>query len=1019
MKGTLVLWSVLLIQMLQAQERNGEFIAYPARLGISESLNYHVCESSDGYLWIGTDNGLIKFDGKHYQRILAGSASITDNYVIDVAEDINNRIWIAGFWNGCSYFNTKTQTFRRFPKIGDSGSDMQQVNKILSLANGQVWLATGNMGLALYNPAIDSFEFFKPKATPSDGSLSPNKFTVKDMVQDPSDSEILWLIHGDEIYKFNTSSYDFTSIPILNKNKFQKLYFTAIDHNGAHILWLGTWAQGMLCFNLNCCYIERINYRTSDGKLDTGMVVLDVVQINDSTVWWACSLSGLFEYNTSTKYCKNNSPQLQNDRVESPSFDFQAISKTKSGSIYVGLSSYLLHWNSKFNRLRNKFVLAPNHLPLNTYLSTLVSDQNEPYYYFACAGPESLIRFKTTDQSQQAIPVQHPTAVAGLKDLHWMNAEQLIALGFDGLLYTMTLRDSVMKPLQIKNKLFESIGNILIDKNQILWLRKKTMLYQIRLPEFKMLDSISLIDYSVPLKYKNWPLYFYQIASDPMNRIWLSSNQGLFMVDPTKSSPVQIAKGSAMGAWMRHDLIRSFYIDPDETIWIGYNGDGLQRMDLKIFEEDKRLNAISLPSQTINDISMTAKGQVLLATSAGLIEINPVNYNWQVFGVQDGLVKNNIESGLFVTPDGMVFVPQLNSYHVFHEHKLTIDHEYLKINITEFKVNDSSLNLSGFLKNNAEIKLNYKKNNLSIKFAAMHKEFPWRTQYSYRFFEKGDTSSWHSMEEPILQFSALQAGNYTLQLKALGAGNTISWPKQIFISIAPPFWKTWWFFSLLNGLALLILYGLYRMRIQQIRKPLEIRTLISRNLHDDIGSSLSNIQILNELARRNLNNTEKAGSFLDKSKEDLLRISEALSDIVWNVSPKYDDLNNLFIRMRRYAADILEGKQINYEFHFPEHAVQIKLKMEFRREFYLIFKESLHNMTKYSKATKATITLEIKEGFILLLVTDNGIGFEIDTIRLGHGLENMKHRAQKCNGKLEIKSEPTKGTSIICKIPIQ
>lgn len=76
-------------------------------------------------------------------------------------------------------------------------------------------------------------------------------------------------------------------------------------------------------------------------------------------------------------------------------------------------------------------------------------------------------------------------------------------------------------------------------------------------------------------------------------------------------------------------------------------------------------------------------------------------------------------------------------------------------------------------------------------------------------------------------------------------------------------------------------------------------------------------------------------------------------------------------------------------------------------------------MTKYSKATKALINLEIKEGFILLNVTDNGIGFEINKIRLGHGLENMKHRAQKCNGTLEIISEPDKGTTIICKIPFQ
>lgn len=1010
---------VLIQSGLLAQERQGQFMVYPTQLGVSSGFNYHVCESSDGYLWIGTDNGLIKFDGKHYQRILAGPQSITDNYVIDVAEDTKGCIWIAGFWNGCSYFNPKTQVFRRFPKLGNSGSDMQQVNKILALPTGQIWLATGNMGLALYNVGMDSFEFFKPEALPFEDSLNSNKFTIQDIVQDPIQPEFLWLTNGDKIYKFNTCSYQFTFFPIINLNDFQKLYFTAIDHNNNDIIWLGSWARGMLKLHTKCGYLERINYFTSDGTVENGMVVLDLAQINDTIVWWACSSSGLIEYNIHTQKCKNISPRVQNDPTTSEIPEFHKITITKSGNIFIGISGYLLHWNPKFNRLGNKLVLAPKHLPYITYLSAIATDSNEIYYYLACAGPESLIRIHTTDQSQQSIPVIHPTSVSGLKEIQWMNSQQLIALGYDGLLYSMFQKDTVMKPIPGVSKHFESIGNIIVDSYQTLWIRKKKILYRVRFPDFSIIDSIALVNSPVPAKYSDWPIYFYQIAIDPLNRLWLGSNQGLFMVNPQRRTSIQIAPGTALGKWMRHDLIRSFFIDPEGNLWIGYNGDGLQRMDSKYFKEDKRLNAVILPSQTINDIAMTSKGRLLLATRGGLVEIDTTNYNWQLFGIEDGLSNNNIESGLFVTSNGKVFVPQLNSYHLFDEHSLNIDHDYLKINITEFMINDHPLNLSLFIKKMPEIKLRYKENNLRIKFAAMHKEFPWRTKYSYRLFTKNDTATWYPLDDPNIQFSALQPGDYTLQFSALGAGHVINWPKQILISIAPPFWKSWWFISLLNALALSFIYGLYRFRLQQIRKPLEIRTLISRNLHDDIGSSLSSIQILNELTRRNISNPEKATSFLDKSKEDLQRISESLSDIVWNVSPKYDDLNNLFIRMRRYAADMLEGKQINYDLHFPENASKIKLKMEFRREFYLIFKESLHNMVKYSNATSASIDLEIKEGFIVFMVADNGIGFDIHNKRMGHGIENMKHRAQKCNGKLEIISELNKGTTVLCKIPIQ
>jgi len=415
---------------------------------------------------------------------------------------------------------------------------------------------------------------------------------------------------------------------------------------------------------------------------------------------------------------------------------------------------------------------------------------------------------------------------------------------------------------------------------------------------------------------------------------------------------------------------------------------------------------------------ITPRGKFLAATTEGLLEIDRNNFDWQLYGTQDGLSGQNLNEGLFVSTNGVIFVPVNGKFNVFHENVIDIYHDNLKINITGIRINDVEQNLANFRKNTSTLKLSHKKNNLSLTFAALHWQFPWRTKYSYRFFSENDTSRWINLIEPSLQLSALKPGNYTLQLGAFGTGNTLSWPKNIFITIKPPFWLEYWFIFLVNVLVFLIIFGLYNFRLKQLKKPLEIRNTISRNLHDDIGSSFSNIQILTELALRNVRDYEKTKYLLEKSGDDMQRISESLSDIVWNVNPKYDDLNNLFIRMKRYAADSFDGKQIKHVLIFPDAVANQKMKMEKRRDFYLIFKEAVHNLVKYAQATFAEVTVEIKDRHVSLCVKDNGIGFDLKNFIPGNGLENMRQRALQSGGILDVQSKKGEGTSVTLRIPL-
>jgi signal transduction histidine kinase len=269
----------------------------------------------------------------------------------------------------------------------------------------------------------------------------------------------------------------------------------------------------------------------------------------------------------------------------------------------------------------------------------------------------------------------------------------------------------------------------------------------------------------------------------------------------------------------------------------------------------------------------------------------------------------------------------------------------------------------------------------------------------------------------------------------LFSSNLFSYPS----SIAP--FNQWVFYTEMGTLLEIILFTssfAYRNKIlaEEERKAQEIvlkemaenklkeqklqliRNEIARDLHDDIGASLSNINILNELAKRNSLNPGKANEYLEKASEDIQHVSESLNDIVWNINPKYDDPENLFIRMKRYAADMMDGKNISYEIQFPTEASTIKLNMDKRRDVYLIFKEAVNNLVKYSGANAAAISLQTDDQYLRLIIQDDGIGFDRAVIKEGNGLDNMQHRAKNWGAVFTISGKPGTGTIVELIMPL-
>src|SRR5258705_3415486 len=218
--------------------------------------------------------------------------------------------------------------------------------------------------------------------------------------------------------------------------------------------------------------------------------------------------------------------------------------------------------------------------------------------------------------------------------------------------------------------------------------------------------------------------------------------------------------------------------------------------------------------------------------------------------------------------------------------------------------------------------------------------------------------------------------------------------------------------SFIGGLALVLIlffliYNNYRTR--QKLKLENIRNNIAADLHDDIGSTLNSISLFSEVAKQEAGKPIPA---LDQIGVSARKIIDAMSDIVWTINPENDTFENVIARMRSLAYLLLKAKGIEFTFKVDESLNRLSLPIPVRKNFYLLFIESIYNLATYSNATRASFHLSLENKNVKLVIRDNGVGFDTANALMGNGIKNMKRRAAEIGAQLVIESAEGKGTNI-------
>jgi signal transduction histidine kinase len=291
----------------------------------------------------------------------------------------------------------------------------------------------------------------------------------------------------------------------------------------------------------------------------------------------------------------------------------------------------------------------------------------------------------------------------------------------------------------------------------------------------------------------------------------------------------------------------------------------------------------------------------------------------------------------------------------------------------------------------------------------------------FRYLLEGFDETWREAgTRRTAYYTNVPPGRYRFRVSA--CNNAGAWNEEeaiVALRLAPHYYQSWWFFAVCAVAIALVAYALHRYRVNRILELERVRTRIATDLHDDIGSSLSQIAILSEVLRHKVPpgdpSLDGTISQIAGSSRELV---DSMSDIVWAINPKRDNLDDLVFRMRRFASDALTARNIAFSFRAPSGESALALGPDLRRELYLVFKESLNNVIRHSDCDRVEIVLETEGGRLVLTIRDDGRGFDTGEEAEGQGLASMARRAERLGGTFRVESNPAAGTTVTLEMPL-
>jgi ligand-binding sensor domain-containing protein/signal transduction histidine kinase len=466
--------------------------------------------------------------------------------------------------------------------------------------------------------------------------------------------------------------------------------------------------------------------------------------------------------------------------------------------------------------------------------------------------------------------------------------------------------------------------------------------------------------------------------------------------------------------------IRASYRDADGGLWFG-STNGLWRLDKPeakelTFHQYTVTNGLS--SDTVHSLTGDSQGWIYIGGGKGLDRLDPRSGHIEHVlsggfpaGIIQAAYRDKSGALWFGTRQGAArLIPR------FQPNRATLP----AVRITTFKVRglERPISVAGeTLLSGVELSSN--EDQIEFAFVAPSYRTGNEPTYQYRL-EGARFEDWTplSSNASSVNFASLPPGSYRFLVRTIASVATTA-PATVIFRILPPIWMTWWFRICAALLLIGGAYTVYRYRVRLMLERERLRFTIATDLHDDLGASLSTIAIWSDLAAQQAESHDtKLLQPLQKIGAISREVIDSVNDIVWVINPRHDRFPDLVSRMRRHVDDLAGVVPFSISFSFEGDEHEIGAGPVFRREIFLVFKESLNNVMRHSGCTKSSVSLSLSSGWVSLRVSDDGRGFDPTSPATGNGLTSLRRRAERLGAKLDVQSSPSQGAIIEMRVPI-
>ena len=512
------------------------------------------------------------------------------------------------------------------------------------------------------------------------------------------------------------------------------------------------------------------------------------------------------------------------------------------------------------------------------------------------------------------------------------------------------------------------------------------------------------------------------LAEDQAGQIWVGLSRG---------GVLRLARGGSRFERFgpEHGLpdgpVSDLHVDARGRLWIAVQGGGLGRLDAPASPAGRRPRFARLTTRegiSSNEVRCLTEdrwGRIFVGGHRGIDRLDPETGRIEHFTTLDGLASNLVDTAGRDREGRLWFGTRrgLSQLVPVREPISLVPSPW----ITGVSINGVPQRVSELGAPRVEgIEMEARRSRLEIEFLAL--SFAPGESLRYQVKMEGFDRDWNRASGArSMVYAHLPSGDYRFLVRAVTledrAASVV--PAEVLIVVRPPLWRRAWFLALVTLALAAGIAALYRYRVSHLLALERMRTRIATDLHDDLGSSLSRISYLSELARRRTEGDPEGSRLVTDIGETAREMMNSLGESIWAIDPRRDDLRSLATRIRRFAGDLLESRGIVWSLQAPADAEEVKLSPVERRQLYLVFKEALHNVARHSGASSVSMSLAVRGWRLTAVIRDDGRGFDEPAEgETRHGLGSMTARAADLKGKLSIDSASGRGTEVRLEVPL-